>query len=182
MTEPNQPTKMSDLVGPHLPFLRRHARALTGNQTSGDRHAAATLEAILADPGSFDASRGGKAGLFRIFHAIWSSSGAPTPDPDDPLQARAAAHLAATTPNSREALLLHTVEGFAIEDVAFVMEQSRIGERGYGGLLRLTDSEKGDGLQQDTGLLLDRTLEQGSYCRLELFAGFEQRLIFIPHL
>ena len=30
---------------PHLPFLRRYARALTGNQTDGDAFVRATLEA-----------------------------------------------------------------------------------------------------------------------------------------
>jgi DNA-directed RNA polymerase specialized sigma24 family protein/CheY-like chemotaxis protein len=115
---------MSELVAPHLPLLRRYARALTGTQDKGDHHAAATLEAILADPSAFDASQGGKAGLFRLFHLIWSSSGAPVSDPDDALQARAAVHLAGLTPNSREALLLHTVEGFSIDEVGFVMGMS----------------------------------------------------------
>ncbi|PRY23126.1 response regulator receiver protein [Aliiruegeria haliotis] len=121
MTDPSQPTKMSDLVAPELPFLRRHARALTGRQDSGDRQAAATLEAILADPSCFDASRGGKAGLFRVFHSIWTSIDAPDAVSGDPLRAQATQHLATLTPNSREALLLHTVEGFSIDDLAFVM-------------------------------------------------------------
>ena len=32
---------------PHLPFLRRYARALTGSQTHGDAYVRATLEAIV---------------------------------------------------------------------------------------------------------------------------------------
>ena len=37
------------VVTTNLPFLRRYARALTGSQDTGDRYAAATLEAILED-------------------------------------------------------------------------------------------------------------------------------------
>ena len=40
---------MGEELAPHLPFLRRYARALTGSQQSGDAYAMATLEAILAD-------------------------------------------------------------------------------------------------------------------------------------
>ena len=34
-------------LGPHLPYLRRYARALTGSQTSGDAFVRASLEAFL---------------------------------------------------------------------------------------------------------------------------------------
>ena len=48
-------------IAAELPYLRRYARALTGNQDSGDRYAVATLEAILADSSILD----GKAGRAR---------------------------------------------------------------------------------------------------------------------
>lgn len=114
---------MSTLIAPELPFLRRYARSLTGTQDSGDRYAAATLEAILADPGTFDASKEGtRAALFRVFHDLWVSSGQPTGDDgNDALHSRAQSHLANLTPNTREALLLNTVEGFSIEAIADIM-------------------------------------------------------------
>ena len=37
-------------VAPHLPYLRRFARALTGTQASGDTYVAAVLESLIADP------------------------------------------------------------------------------------------------------------------------------------
>ena len=46
---------ISDAIAPHIPFLRRFARALCGTQAAGDAYVAATLEEILADPGCFDA-------------------------------------------------------------------------------------------------------------------------------
>ena len=36
-------------IAPHLPYLRRFARALEGAQAGGDAFVAATLEALIAD-------------------------------------------------------------------------------------------------------------------------------------
>ncbi len=38
---------MTQTLAPHLPFLRRYARALTGSQASGDAHVRAALQALL---------------------------------------------------------------------------------------------------------------------------------------
>ena len=111
----------SATVARHLPYLRRYARALTGNQTSGDRYAVAVLESIVADPGLLATHADSKVSLFRVFHSIWSTSGAPVADADDHLSGAAQAHMAGLTLNSREALLLNTVEGFDQADVAAIM-------------------------------------------------------------
>ena len=39
---------LAQSLKPHLPYLRRYARALTGSQKSGDAFVKATLEAIIA--------------------------------------------------------------------------------------------------------------------------------------
>ncbi|MFN4193097.1 MAG: response regulator [Tabrizicola sp.] len=114
----------SATVARHLPYLRRYARALTGNQTSGDRYAVAVLESIVADPAVLSARRDPKLSLFAVFHSIWSSSGALVAEAEDALAGAAQAHLAALTPNSREALLLTTIEGFGTADVAAIMGTS----------------------------------------------------------
>ena len=44
---------LGDELKPHLPFLRRYARALTGGQSHGDNFVRATLEAIVAAPEAF---------------------------------------------------------------------------------------------------------------------------------
>jgi CheY-like chemotaxis protein/DNA-directed RNA polymerase specialized sigma24 family protein len=111
----------SATVSRHLPYLRRYARALTGNQTSGDRYAIAVLEAIVADPGLLSGHADAKIALFAVFHSIWSTAGAPVAEPDDALAGAAQAHLAELTPNSREALLLSTVEAFEAAEVADIM-------------------------------------------------------------
>lgn len=111
----------SATVARHLPYLRRYARALTGNQTSGDQYAVAVLETIVADPGMLSAHVDPKVSLFAVFHSIWSTSGAPVAEADDAISGAAQAHMAGLTLNSREALLLHTVEGFDHADVAAIM-------------------------------------------------------------
>ena len=49
-------------------------RALTGSQTHGDNFVRATLEAIVAAPEAFPRDVDPRLGLYRTFHAIWSSA------------------------------------------------------------------------------------------------------------
>lgn len=124
-TEPS----LSEQVGTALPYLRRYARALTGSQASGDHYAAATLEAILDDRDAFGTSEGGpRVALFAMFHGIWDSAGGALHLPHntsvDAPRARALRHLARLTPRTREALLLQTVEGFTLDEVAQILRIS----------------------------------------------------------
>ena len=64
---------ISDRIGPHLPALRRYARALTGTQPSGDAYVAATLETILIDPSVMPEGEDDKARLFGLLSRIISS-------------------------------------------------------------------------------------------------------------
>ncbi|WP_284164801.1 response regulator [Frigidibacter sp. SD6-1] len=111
-------------VAENVPFLRRYARALMGSQDSGDRYAAATLEAMLADNFGETAGHDARISLFRAFHLVWSSAGAPVGEPDSRLSARAQDHMADLTPNTREALLLHAIEGFTQLDIGRIMDIS----------------------------------------------------------
>lgn len=110
------------LIGGNLPYLRRYARALTGSQGTGDSFAAATLEAILEDSAVLSVDPDAKVGLFHAFHLVWSSAGAPVGEPDTRFSAVAQAHMANLTPNTREALLLHAIEGFTQSEVARIMQ------------------------------------------------------------
>ena len=105
-----------------LPYLRRYSRALTGSQKTGDTYAAATLEALLEDRSVFELGYDHKVALFRAFHQIWSSSGSPVEVGEEGIHARAQRHLAKLTTNTREALLLYTVEEFPTSDIAKVMD------------------------------------------------------------
>lgn len=108
-------------LGSNLPFLRRYARALTGTQDSGDRYAAATLEALLSDSSVID-EVGPRLALFQVFHKIWISSGAPTDNSAEGIEGRAQSYLSGLTPNSREALLLFSIEEMSAQEIATIME------------------------------------------------------------
>ena len=105
-----------------LPYLRRYARALTGNQTSGDNFAAATLESLLVDVSVLTIGPSPKVGLFHAFHRVWASAGFPQAEAENRMAARAQIHMAQLTHNSREVLLLHSIEGFSLSDIAIIMQ------------------------------------------------------------
>jgi DNA-directed RNA polymerase specialized sigma24 family protein len=114
----------SQLVAEHLPLLRRYARALTGNQASGDAYVGAMLEALLQDPALLDEAHGPRAGLFRLFTQIWNSVSL-----NDDTDAEVATlpmpserRLSNITPLPRQAFLLLSLEGFSEEEVAFVLD------------------------------------------------------------
>lgn len=112
---------------PHLPFLRRYARALTGSQAHGDAYVRATLEAIVAAPEEFPRDVDPRLGLYRTFHAIWSSShfeDEPDSGPDEAQEAVARARLSRITPLPRQALLLTAMEGFTSEDTGYLIDLS----------------------------------------------------------
>ena len=111
---------ISGELATHLPYLRRFARAMTGSQSSGDNFAAAALETILTDPSVLD-GLDTKTGVFRVLYRIWSSAGAPVDDGESGLKARAQRHMAKLTEDSREALLLHTLEGFSFENIGEIL-------------------------------------------------------------
>jgi CheY-like chemotaxis protein/DNA-directed RNA polymerase specialized sigma24 family protein len=114
-------------IAAELPYLRRYARALTGSQDTGDRYAAATLEAILADRSLLATEESPRIGLFRAFHTVWQTTGAPVSERSDAdgLEARAQSYLSRLTPNTREALLLRTVEEFTHDEIARIMQIDR---------------------------------------------------------
>ena len=115
-------------LAPHLPFLRRYGRALTGSQTHGDQYVRATLEAIVAAPGEFPRDVDPRLGLYKTFQAIWNSThydemgDEATPGDASGHEATARARLARMTPLSRQALLLTAMEGFTPEDAAYLIE------------------------------------------------------------
>ncbi len=124
MSDASGTTNVSDALGQAIPYLRRFSRAMTGSQQSGDAFAAAALEAILADPSVLDGTDT-RTGLFRVLYGIWASAGAPVEDGESGARAKAQKRLASLTNNSREALLLHTVEGFSFAEVATIIGVSQ---------------------------------------------------------
>ena len=64
---------VSSSIAPHLPYLRRFARAVSGAQTSGDAYALATLEAIVADTHALRKDLEPRVALYQVFLRVWGS-------------------------------------------------------------------------------------------------------------
>jgi CheY-like chemotaxis protein len=119
---------MSQTLAPHLPYLRRYARALTGSQASGDAHVRAALTALLAGDHSLMEGVPPRVGLYRLFHAIWQS-GAEHYDEEAQIPASGGSkspesRLKSLSASKRAALLLTAVEAFSLEEAAFIIDES----------------------------------------------------------
>ena len=119
-------TTLSQEIAPHLPYLRRYARALSGSQASGDAHVVACLETIVADPQSFDGSNGSRVGLYRLFHILWNGLQLDAPldgESESDVERTASERLAAISPERRQVLLLEDlqwVDASTIDLIAFL--------------------------------------------------------------
>ena len=110
-----------DHIAAQIPFLRRYARALTGSQSTGDAYALAVLEAMVEEPESVPAPDKARVEIYRMFHGIWQSSGAPIAEEEQGTAAKAQARLAKLTANTREAVLLSAMEDFEVDAVARIL-------------------------------------------------------------
>jgi CheY-like chemotaxis protein len=111
-------------LAPHLPYVRRHARALTGDQATGDHYVRVSLEALAAGERALDPALSSRVALYQVFHAIWLSSGAQLegrPDGETAMTRSASERLLRIAPRSRQAFLLTAVEGFTVEEVAQIL-------------------------------------------------------------
>lgn len=146
---------LSGQIGAALPYLRRYARALTGSQSSGDNYAAATLEAVLTDRSMIDGASNVKSGLFTVFHGIWVTTGAPVVDENSGPRAAAQNHMRRLTTNSREALLLHSIEEFSMVEVGEIMQ---IGADEAEQLITLARQEMADGISGRVLIIEDEAI------------------------
>lgn len=115
----------SQLVAQHVPYLRRYARALTGSQASGDSYVAATLEALVKEPGLIDAAAHPRVALFQVFSTIWNSLEVNGTTDRVVHLMPAERHLGQITAMPRQAFLLVSVEGFSEEDAAAILNVDR---------------------------------------------------------
>lgn len=113
-------------IAPHLPYLRRFSRALTGSQSSGDAYVVALLEALIADPDQFNAKPNTRVALYRNFCRLWESISHNLRKSENghSWEDTAQRQLSNVTPKAREAFLLVAVEGFSIADTATILGRS----------------------------------------------------------
>ena len=76
----------------------------------------------MVDTSIFEGADDIKLPLFRAFHLVWASAGAPLGEPDTRFSEIAQGHMAELTPNTREALLLSSIERFSTADIAQIMQ------------------------------------------------------------
>ena len=146
---------LAGTIARELPYLRRYARALTGNQTTGDRYAEATLMAILGDRSTWKRGVEPRIALFSVFNSIWASSGSPVEEGEPGLAARAQAHMSRLTPNTREALLLHTIEEFGFDDIGAIMGVPTEEAEGY---VAIANREMQDSIQGKVLVIEDEAI------------------------
>ena len=109
-------------LGPHLPYLRRYARALTGTQKSGDSYVKAALQALAAGTHELD-DLPPRVALYRLFQAIWGATGArleTTPETGDTVSDR----VLRIPPRHRQAFLLTALEGFTIDECGQILDET----------------------------------------------------------
>jgi DNA-directed RNA polymerase specialized sigma24 family protein len=112
-------------IAPHLPFLRRFARALTGSQASGDAYAAAALEAIVESGDVERLQTEPRELMFTTFLKVWGSVAVNHTDSNDAgagLVGAADRSLELLSPMARAVFLLRSVEGFSVEAIAGMLD------------------------------------------------------------
>ena len=109
-------------LAPHLPYVRRYARALTGEQATGDNYVRVALEALAAGERSLEAHMTPRVALYHVFHTIWASTGAQLEDQGAAAQSEdASRRLMRIAPRSRQAFLLTALEGFTPSEAAQIL-------------------------------------------------------------
>jgi DNA-directed RNA polymerase specialized sigma24 family protein len=148
---------LSASIAPHLPYLRRFSRAVSGSQASGDALVAAVLEAIIADISIFPDASNPKVGLYKIFAKLFSSIDVKIPSsaPASPWEARAAASLSSIAPRPRQAFVLVAVEGFSDREGAEILDVS---EEEFSDLLNEASTEISRQVATDILIIEDEPL------------------------
>ena len=114
---------ISKTIAPHLPYLRRFARALAGNQAAGDSYVVAALEVLIEEPAQFQADLDPRVALYRVFTGLFNSLEVNLrPNAETLPGTTIDQRLEAITPLPRQAFLLRSVEGFSLEETAAILD------------------------------------------------------------
>lgn len=114
----------ADTMAAELPYLRRFARAITGNQQSGDAYVASALETVIADPMLIDGRASRRVCLYRTLVKLINSISINRHSGADEPTVSAEHKLQMLTPPARQAFLLIAVEELSFKDAAEVLEVS----------------------------------------------------------
>jgi CheY-like chemotaxis protein/DNA-directed RNA polymerase specialized sigma24 family protein len=114
---------LAERVAPHLPYLRRLARAVTGSQAVGDRFVAEFLQGLIAEPQRFNTAAAHKPEAFRLLcEALRQERFAFAPGKDTARwEIEAIKRLGPIPVLHRLAFLLRSVEDFSLSQVAHIL-------------------------------------------------------------
>ena len=116
---------LTESLAPHLPYLRRYARALTGSQTSGDAYVRASLTAVLA--GKSELATDLPPRVVDHHRCVEDSRTASQLDQDvslDVKQLTPEERLRSLTSGARASLLLTAVEGFSLSEAGKILDET----------------------------------------------------------
>lgn len=115
---------LSTRIAPHLPYLRRFARAITGSQSSGDAYVAATLEILISDVSLFPEATSDRVSLYKLLIKHFNSVNVRPLELQSEFgwEKHAAANLTAIAPRARQAFLLISLEGFSQAETLDILD------------------------------------------------------------
>lgn len=114
---------LSTRIAPHLAYLRRYSRAITGSQTSGDAYVAAMLEMLIADISVFPSASSDRIAIFKLYAKGFSSLQIAIEPSTSPFgwEQRASGNLSHVSPLARQAFLLSALEGFSADEIGEIL-------------------------------------------------------------
>lgn len=149
-------SSLAQSILPHLPYLRRFARSLTGRQQSGDAYVAAVLEALVADPTIFPKDTPVRAALYSLFLKSWRAIDINTrTEPAEADLGIVDRRIGTLTPMPRQAFLLVAMENFSAADTAKILDVSA---DELAGLLEVAAREIAEQVATDVLIIEDEPL------------------------
>ena len=111
-------------LAPHLPYVRRYARALTGDQATGDGYVRVALEALAAGEATLAADADAPGGALSRLprHLALDRRAARAADREPDTRADPSRRLMRIAPRSRQAFLLTALEGFTPSEAAQILD------------------------------------------------------------
>ena len=125
MSSSSSSSDLAQDMARQLPYLRRYARALTGNQRFGDGLVRGCLERLLSGAARVEPGAALKTSLYRLLTVVWNEPGAVGAHADAATVENArivAERIGQLGDARRQILLLSTLEGFAPAQVATIVD------------------------------------------------------------
>lgn len=124
---------LGQTIAPHLPYLRRYGRAISGSQQVGDQLVKDMLQSLIEDQSQIRADADIRTEVYRLIHlqiaklkAPVEPNGASDSDKSAHIspQAIADARLSRVPSLARQSLLLAALENFSEDEIAHIIDRN----------------------------------------------------------